>query len=84
MKPSGKGGTALTADRGVPDPDLCGPHCFQMPGEGDQTGKDWPCHTLSLPQFQVDGGTLYQLPSTGVLCPPTSAPRQAPVSPLQG
>lgn len=65
MKPSGKGGAALTADRRVPDPDLCGPHCFQMPDQGDQTGKDWPCHTLSLPQFQVVGGTLYQLPGRG-------------------
>lgn len=65
MKPSGKGGAALTADRRVPDPDLCGPHCFRMPGQGEQTGKDWPCHTLSLPQFQVVGGTLYRLPGQG-------------------
>lgn len=58
----GEGGPALTADDGVRDPDLSGPLCFQTPGQGDQTGKDGSCHTLSCPSSKWMGALYTSFP----------------------
>lgn len=58
----GEGGPALTSDVGVHDPDLSGPLCFQTPGQGDRTGKDRSCHTLSCPDSKWMGALYTSFP----------------------